>query len=153
MSKKTKPLPQELLEAQLQFEHWRRTRTSRLISDDLWILAIGLAERYGLYPTIRALKLNSTTFKKRIAISQGLSPLPAKPKAPKPAPSQLQETANFDPPFLAVNPALHSPSPERNENSVELKTPNGAYMRIQWSRGESPPDLLALGQSLFGFQR
>ena len=153
MSKRAKPLPQELVEAQQQFEHWRRTRTSRSISDDLWILAIGLADRHGFSPTLRALKLNSTTFHKRIASSLGQSPLPAKPRPSKFVNTSLQETASFDPPFLATQASLPISGSPLGEGSVELNAPNGARMRIEWVHGGTPPDLLALGNALFSLQR
>jgi len=140
MPKKPRPLPQSLREAQKQFEQWRSTRTSRTISEPLWSLAIEQAIEHGSFPTAKALRLNSHTLKKRLSGSQG-----------KPAPrSKTTARAAVEPTFIAVDPISTPTRTLTGEGSVEIETADGARMRIEWRRGEAPPDLLALGRSLFG---
>lgn len=148
MSKKTRPLPPPLKLAQEQFEEWRRTRQSRTIPEPLWSLAVELAVEHGSFRTARALRLNSAALKKRLDSTSGDTPSKTVSKG-----RTWPSIAGGEPAFIAVDA---SPTPPRTgscEGSVEIESASGARMRIEWRRGEAPPDLLALGRSLFGGAR
>ena len=58
---------------------WRETRTHRgaPMPAALWTAAVGLARRYGLGPTTRALHVDYGTLKARLEAARGAAPTPA----------------------------------------------------------------------------
>lgn len=126
----TRTLPSRLSKARQRFEHWRSTRKQRSrIPEDLWALAVGLAREYGLYKTVRTLRLDYYSLKKRLDApsSDGTS-------GEKPISS-----------FVELLPSKLSSSPEC---IVELEDAGGAKMRIHL-KGADVPDLATLSRSFW----
>ncbi|MBD3349679.1 MAG: hypothetical protein GF400_10870 [Candidatus Eisenbacteria bacterium] len=75
-------LPPAIVRAKERFEKWRSSRKSRTerIPDALWKLAVKLARQYGTWRTARALRLESTTLRRRV--EAGGEP-PRRPSAPR----------------------------------------------------------------------
>ena len=52
----TVTVPNEIEEAQLQFENWRRRRNrGQRIPENLWGTAVELAKQHGVWPTARGI--------------------------------------------------------------------------------------------------
>ena len=63
----TDSLPAALKKARERFEQWRKTRTrGDRIPDRLWYLAVKAAGKHGPYKTVRALRLDYMTLKRRM---------------------------------------------------------------------------------------
>lgn len=121
------PSPTDLAAARRRFEEWRRTRTHRArIPDALWRAATELARAHGVTKIARALRLDYSALRRRLA--------PA-PRASPPG----------SPAFVEWLPALAAP---RYECVVELEHPRGARLRIQLT-SPSLPDLAALSDSFW----
>ena len=60
-------LSAKIEEAQKRVEYWRATRTRRSpMPEELWALAVELARAHGVWPVVRALRLNYVALKQRL---------------------------------------------------------------------------------------
>jgi hypothetical protein len=96
------------------------------IPEDLWDLAAGLARRYGVSRTSRALRLQYYALKERMESEVGT---PAEKEPPSPA-------------FVEIRTA---PSPAGTVAQVEFESPSGAKMRVEVN-GEFSPGLVELSR-------
>jgi hypothetical protein len=109
-----------------QFEKWRGRRTTHRIPEELWVLAVELADCYGVNPTARALGVDYYTLKGRREGSSGKAPKEAKTSAG----------------FVELLPTPLAPS---TGCVVEFADPSGAAMKVQLPTGQLP-DIVALGR-------
>jgi hypothetical protein len=122
------PLPAPLAAARRQFEHWRSTRSEPgRIPPPLWRLALRCARKYGLYRTVRALRLDYTGLKKRLLATGGT-----------PATAQRSPAPGF---VELVAPGLSGPA----ECVIEVARPGGTKLRIEL-RGSRVPDVAELAR-------
>jgi hypothetical protein len=131
MARRPAPTPAPIARAALRFAAWRKTRTQREIPAELWRLAVGLAGRYGVSLTARALRLRYYDLKRRLEaeparVAPGLAPRPSSPGAA----------------FVELLPA---PSRSTAECVIELEAACGTKLRVEL-KGADAPDLLALGR-------
>src|SRR5437588_12779136 len=57
-------IPAEIAATRIKFEKWRNRRTNQeRIPESLWSEAVGLARRYGTWPTARELRLDYNKLK------------------------------------------------------------------------------------------
>ncbi len=125
--------PAPIASAALRFAAWRKTRTHREIPAELWKLAVGLAGRYGVSRTARALRLRYYDLKRR---------LEAEPAGVTPA-------ARVTPTGAAFVEVASSSSRSTSECVVELEAACGTKLRVHM-KGADAPDLLALGRIFLG---
>ncbi|MDA1052609.1 MAG: hypothetical protein O3C40_19305 [Planctomycetota bacterium] len=120
-------MPTPLALGRDRFEVWRQTRkVGTRIPDELWSLAVKLAEGHGLNRTASVLRLDYYSLKKRIeARNSDVTSLP---------PAFIE----LSPPSLAVS----------GECVVEFEDGAGASLRVHL-RGCDAPDLVALGRSFW----
>jgi hypothetical protein len=120
-------LPAPLSRAARRFETWRsRNGTRRRIPDDLWRMAAGLAGRYGVNRTARALRLDY------YRVKQHADGTPARDPEKPAAPSR----------FVEILPTLPAPAPTC---LVEFEDPRGSKMRVHLPGGD-PGAVVALGR-------
>ena len=122
-------IPAELRDAQLQFEHFRSSRSGRKrLPEPLWALAVKLAAEHGVFRTAQVLRLAYANLQQRV---QGSVP-------------RAQATAVTQPAFVELMPtsAVHA-----CQCSIEVEGPRGR-MRIEW-KGTTAPDLAALSRMLW----
>ena len=123
-------VPPELKEAQQQFEQWRSLHSGRrIIPEQLWELAAGVAREHGVFRTAQVLRLDYTRLKQRLACT-----VPEAKVETGPAPAAFVE-------FIAPQAA------QTCQCVVELEGPRGK-MRIEW-KGTTPPDLCGLSRALW----
>ena len=122
MSRTKSPLPPALARAAQRLDEWRSTRTTRVISPDLWRRAAKLASRHGVSPVARALRLDFYEIKRRLAAT----------RTPRP--------------FVEIVPA--APHAAR-ECRVEFEDAQGVKMRVAWDSGAAP-DVEALARLFLG---
>ena len=86
-----KDIPGEIVELRCRFEQWRGSKEKgRAIPNALWCSAVGLAERYGVYPVSRQLGLSYSSLKDKVSprcdreerSSHGFVEIPALQSAP-----------------------------------------------------------------------
>ena len=109
-------VPGPLSKAARRFETWRRSRTTRHIPDDLWVLAAEAGARYGVSRTARVLGLSYYDLGKRVG---------------------ALTTAEFSqarPPFVEILPTRPS---IRTECLVELTNATGSRMRMNVEGGDT----------------
>jgi hypothetical protein len=110
-----------------RFEAWRGDRkVGARIPDQLWGLAVKLAEAHGLSRTASTLKLDYHTLKKRVA-------------------AKTPDCSSVSGEFIELSPPSLAPS---GECVVEFEDGLGASMRVHL-RGCDVPDLVALGRSFW----
>ena len=123
--RKRSDIPAPLVVGRNRFEAWRRTRkVGARIPDELWALAVKLADAHGLSRTASALKLDYHSLKKRVAARS----FDSAPQA-----------------FIEFSPSALTPS---GECVVEFADGSGASLRVHL-RGCETPDLVALGRSFW----
>ena len=119
-------IPAEIEATKLKFEEWRRSRTGQeRIPETLWSEAVGLARRFGTWPTARALRLDY---------------------------NKLKQCAGFDSERRASNPSTTFveviPSAAGVSSCiVEMENGRGAGMRIEWKGAAL--DLTALSRTFW----
>jgi hypothetical protein len=87
MAPETTSVQDDVEQLRRRFEEFRSGRTSRgRLPEALWKEAVGLAKRYGLNPTARALRLDYTGLRKRMDARDH-----AKPKGKEPSASAFVE--------------------------------------------------------------
>ena len=118
-----------LEETRGRFERWRRTRKAgSRIPQSLWNAAVKMAQRHGINPTARALRLDYYTLRKR---------------AEKYVASAVENDGVNTSPFVE----LVTPDPAGGcECIVELEDTVGAKMRVHF-KGVEAPDLAELTRS------
>lgn len=125
--------PPQLEGIRRRFDRWRRTRPGRSrIPAALWTSAVTAARKYGLARTVRVLRLDYASLKKRV--EAGVAH-----RGP-----EREAVAGF----VELTPALAGGS---GECIVELDHPGGSKMRVQL-KGVEPPDLTALSQSFWSMR-
>lgn len=127
MARRPAPTPAPIARAALRFAAWRKTRTQREIPAELWRLAVGLAGRYGVSLTARALRLRYYDLKRRLKSESA-------PPVTRPASAGAA--------FVELLPA---PSRPTAECVIELEAACGTKLRVEL-KGTDAPDLLALGR-------
>lgn len=119
-------LPASLAAAQRRFEHWRSTRREPCrIPPSLWQAAVRCAAKYGVHRTVRALRLDFNSLKRRVLASTGAPAAQGRP-----------------PTFVElVAPAGNGPA----GCIVEVERPGGAKLRVEL-RGSEIPDVAELAR-------
>jgi hypothetical protein len=127
MGKQTKgPLPAEVEELQIQLQEWRRTRKGPgPIPAPIWDAAVPLAIRFGVCRIGRAVGLDYTWLRKKVARAKEASP--------------GGSTAFLELPAGLVLPAPHASQRGDQESAwrpatgamVEISTPDGAQFRMR----------------------
>jgi len=136
MSRRSGPVsPVSFERARRQFERWRRRRvTGRLIPEDLWRVAVGLARDHGVSKTARALGLDYYALKRHLeAASQQRGESPSSDGAR----------------FLEVPFSLAPPAPGC---VVELEDRGRARLRIEL-RGPGISQIEAVARTLWRERR
>jgi len=153
----THDLPARLESTRLRFARWRQTREGRShIPEAMWASAVKAVGRYGFNPTMRALRLDYRSLKKRVEAAASRdesdqrevvrpegSRQMAKFAAGKSAASDIRRGEFIE--LAAVAPA-GSP-----ECVLELEHPGGAKMRVHLT-GMPVPDLAVLSRSFWGME-
>ncbi|MDA1160267.1 MAG: hypothetical protein O2983_11715 [Planctomycetota bacterium] len=130
-------IPAELSRGRDRFEAWRRRRKAGArIPDELWSLAVKLAEAHGVSRTASTLRLDYHSLKNRLA-SAGTE----------------SGSGAMGGRFLELSPALPGdlsfPLPGGSgECVVEFEDGSGARLRVHL-RGCEVPDVVALGRSFW----
>ena len=111
---------------------WRATRAKgERIPLRFWKSAQKLATKYGICQTARVLRLDYNSLKKHMEQPNGKTPLP------EPTPSAA---------FIELPSA---PVAQTSECVIEFANQSGDSMRVHL-KGNSTPDLVALGRSFWG---
>ena len=134
-------IPAALGRGRDRFEGWRRTRqTGTRIPDELWSLAVKLADGHGLSRTASVLGLDYYSLRKRVAAwKSGSTSVPS---------AFVEGSASARPAFVELS-SLQVPSPGfSGECVVEFADGTGASLRIHLS-GCQTPDLVALGRNFW----
>jgi len=120
MNNKTTPIPEPMAPLQRQLEQFRSTHPQRTkLPESLWQAAVELARQYGVYPVAHHLRLDYVRLKKRL----GGAPHPRR-----------------QPAFVEL---IAPQAAALEECVIELESPRGAKMRIQW-KAAAPPDWASL---------
>jgi len=140
-------IPAPLARGRDRFEVWRRTRqVGTRIPDELWSLAVKLADHHGISRTASMLGLDYYSLKKRV--EAGNSGVTSVPSAFVEG-SASSDSASARPTFIELSSSLQVPSQEVSaECVVEFADGTGASLRIHLS-GCQTPDLVALGRSFW----
>jgi len=119
-------IPAEIAATRIKFEKWRKRRTNQeRIPESLWSEAVGLARRYGTWPTARELRLDYNKLKQlAVAGKQG--------RALNPSTTFVEVI----PPGAGVSSCI-----------VEMENGRGARMRIEWKSAAA--DLTALSRTFW----
>jgi hypothetical protein len=119
-------VPESLVRGRERFEAWRRSRkVGSRIPDQLWSLAVTLAEAHGLSRAASALKVDYYSLKNHVA-------------------GRNCESSSVAPAFIELSPPPLAPS--TTECVIELEDGLGARMRVHL-RGCEIPDLAVLCRS------
>lgn len=130
----------ELTGGRDRFEAWRQVREpGARIPQELWSLAVKLAEGHGVSRTASLLRLDYHSLKRRVASAEcGLAPA-----------SVSGAFVEISPPLRGgseeLSPALASAS---GECVLEFEDGSGARLRVHL-RGCEVPDVVALGRSFW----
>ncbi len=117
-----------LEQVQQRFESWRKLRKKRTrIPQNLWQAAVALSEEYSIYHLSKALRVNYTTLKKKVAGTH----------LPEEHPCEI-----FSTPFIE----LPAPAPLLPESTIEMIKTNGSVMRMN-VKGATCSDLVELGKA------
>ena len=119
-------IPAEIEATKLKLEEWRRSRTGQeRIPETLWSEAVGLARRFGTWPTARALRLDYNKLKQFAGSSSE------------------RRASNPSTTFVEVIPSAAGVS----SCIVEMENGRGARMRIEWKGAAA--DLTALSRTFW----
>ena len=67
MPRKSAPIGEEFLELRHRLAEWRKDHSRRTpLPDDVWIAAVELARRHGVYRTARSLPIDYVNLRKRV---------------------------------------------------------------------------------------
>jgi hypothetical protein len=140
-------IPAPLARGRDRFEVWRRTRqVGTRIPDELWSLAVKLADHHGISRTASMLGLDYYSLKKRV--EAGNSGVTSVPSAFVEG-SASSDSASARPTFIELSSSLQAPSQGvSGECVVEFADGTGASLRIHLS-GCQTPDLVALGRNFW----
>ena len=144
VGRKRGDIPEALVCGRDRFEAWRRDRTlGDRIPDQLWTLAVKLADANGISRTACVLKLDYYSLKKRVAVKP---PCSASVHDSVSMPETFIEVSGPSPGLgtLAVSGSLAS----SGECVLEFEDRSGASLRVHL-RGCDVPDLVALGRSFW----
>jgi hypothetical protein len=127
----TRDVPARLEGLSRRFERWRRTRQGHArIPESLWASAVKAAGKHGLNRTVRVLRLDYNSLKRRMeAFGSG----------------QASEQGSIAT-FVEMAPPVSGNS---RECTLELENPGGSKMRVHL-KGAEGPDLAALSRSFWG---
>ena len=110
-------IPDGALQLQHQLEQWRATQPARTkLPEVLWQAAVELAQRHGVYPIAKALRLDYAALKRRLS---GMS-----------ATRKTAERTEFV--------ELVGPGARLHEFAIEFESRPGSKMRIQWKAPTAP---------------
>jgi hypothetical protein len=140
-------IPAPLARGRDRFEMWRRSRqVGTRIPDELWSLAVKLADHHGISRSASVLGLDYYSLKKRVAaVNSGVTSVPSAFVEG----SASSDSASARPAFIELSPPLQAPSQGvSGECVVEFADGTGASLRIHLS-GCQAPDLVALGRSFW----
>ena len=135
-------LPEDLLRAVVQFERWRGSRpVGARIPEQLWQLALSLADTHGISRTSAALKIGYYGLKKR------LSQKVAGEAARKPTVDARRALSRkFEPQFVELPPAVGVAA--SSECWLEFEKPSGARLRVSL-KGPVLADVCRLGRDFW----
>jgi hypothetical protein len=139
-----------------RFEVWRRTRqVGTRIPDELWSLAVKLADQHGISRTASVLGLDYYSLKKRVAAgNSGVTSVPSAfvegsaSSDSASSDSAASDSASACPAFIELSSLQVSSPGASGECVVEFADGTGASLRIHLS-GCQTPDLVALGRSFW----
>lgn len=118
-----------LTEVQSQFAAWRNSRTSReRIPEALWSAALKLCENHSIHKVSKALRLNHTNLRDRVAVRHS---------APSSAAIPCQD-------FIAIE----MEQPRSSECIIEMEHRNGNRMRMHF-KGQADLDLQSFADSFW----
>lgn len=149
-TRSARDLPAGLEGPHRRLERWRRTgRGHARIPEVPWAAAVQAADRYGLNPTARALRLDYYSLKNRVEAAGVCRVAGEKVAAPSisdrlAVPAHGQAMA----PFVELAP---SAAGSAGECILELEEPGGAKRRVHL-KGSATVDLTSLSQSFWGAQ-
>ena len=131
MTTRKAEIPPQLERTRRRFERWRRTRQGHTrIPESLWASAVKAAGKHGLNRTVRVLRLDYNSLKRRMeAFGSGRA-------------SERGSIATF----VEMAPSVSGNS---RECTLELENPGGSKMRVHL-KGAEAPDLAALSRSFWG---
>ena len=139
----THDVPAGMERLRRRFDRWRETRDGcSRIPEALWVSAVKAANRHGLNPTVRALRLDYYSLKKRIESGASGDGTDRREVAQ----STAGEIRRGE--FIELAPVAPAGSPEC---ILELEHPGGAKMRVRLM-GMQAPDLAALSRSFWGME-
>jgi len=144
-------IPAVLTRGRDRFEGWRRTRQSGTrIPDELWALAVKLADGHGLSRAASVLGLDYYSLRKRVAArkSDSAAMRSGFVDVSLPSGSARSGSASARPAFVELS-SLQVPLPTGSgECVVEFADGSGARLRVHL-RGCDVPDVVALGRSFW----
>lgn len=112
------PIPEAITQLQRQLEQFRSNRPGRKkLPESLWEMAVELARLHGIYAVAHPLRLDYTRLKQR------LGGMPNQPRDQR------------KPAFVELIGGGAATLPEC---VIELESPGGGKMRIQWKAAVSP---------------
>ena len=115
-----------LEQVQQRFESWRKRRKKRTrIPQNLWQAAVALSEEYSVRHLSKALGINYTALKEKVACA----------KSPEERPSDILST-----PFIEL------PAVPLLESTIEMIKSDGSVMRMH-VKGADSSDLVELGNA------
>jgi len=164
-------IPAPLARGRDRFEGWRRTRqVGTRIPDELWSLAVKLADHHGISRTASVLGLDYYSLKKRVAAgNSGVTSVPsafvegsassgsddadsASSDSAFVEGSASSDSASACPAFIELSSSSLQGVPSMgvsNECVVEFEDGAGARLRVHL-RGSDAPDLVACGLVALG---
>jgi len=115
-------VPDDLKSLRTQIEHWRATRQKQgPMPADLWSTAVSFARVRGTYPVSRALRIDYSSLRVRLAESRGST-------TPADLPPQASEFVE-----LAAPPLLAGSAGTTGSMGLELLDADGSRMRLRLS--------------------
>jgi hypothetical protein len=134
MHRKSTTIPEPIAQLQRQLDQFRSTQPGRTkLPESLWQAAVELAREHGVYSVAHPLRLDYMKLKKQL----GGPPTRRRKKATKVT-------------FVELTP--QAVSVQFEECVIELESPGGNKMRIQW-KTTAPPDWTNLLRTWRGVER
>jgi hypothetical protein len=161
VGRRHREIPAPLSRGRDRFEVWRRTRqVGTRIPDELWSLAVKLADHHGISRTASVLGLDYYSLKKRVeAGNSGVTSVPsafvegsASSDSAFVEGSASSDSASARPAFIELSSSSLQGVPSMgvsNECVVEFEDGAGARLRVHL-RGSDAPDLVACGLVALG---
>ena len=132
--RKRKALPRRIVELKKQIESWRQTREKRTrMPEELWVEAVEVARRYGVWKVSDAVGCSYETLKARVKRVETTAPA-----------ATVDEAAGF----VSVAPPPIFAAPEPVATEVELVAVDGARLVVR-VEGREGLDVAELARSFW----